>query len=35
MDRFGKAFTEHIKDNKESYPDGTVIDVEYYGKSLK
>ena len=28
------GFTNHIKDAKESYPDGTIIDVEYYGKSL-
>lgn len=28
------GFTEHIKDAKEVYPDGTQIDVEYYGKSL-
>ncbi len=29
------GFKEHIKDAKEVYPDGTEIDVEYYGKSLK
>lgn len=29
------GFTEHIKDAKEVYPDGTVVDVEYYSKSLK
>lgn len=28
------GFTEHIKDAQEVYPDGTVIDVEYYGKIL-
>ena len=28
------GFTEHIKDAKEIYPDGTIIDVEYYGKKL-
>ncbi|MBQ6546859.1 MAG: GNAT family N-acetyltransferase [Bacilli bacterium] len=28
------GFTEHIKDAKESYPDGTQIYVEYYGKYL-
>ena len=28
------GFTEHIKDAKETYPDGTVIDVEYYRKTL-
>ena len=26
---------EHIKNAKEVYPDGTEIDVEYYGKKLK
>ncbi len=31
-DHYG--FTEHIKDAKETYPDGTIIDVEYYGKAL-
>lgn len=31
--RYG--FTEYIKSCKEYYPDGTVIDVEYYGKTLK
>lgn len=31
--RYG--FSEYIKTGKEYYPDGTVIDVEYYGKSLK
>ena len=30
--RYG--FIEHIKDGKEVYPDGTTIDVEYYGKYL-
>ena len=29
------GFIEHIKDAQEVYPDGTTIDVEYYGKSLK
>ena len=29
------GFTEHIKDAQEVYPDGTKINVEYYGKSLK
>ena len=28
------GFNEHIKDAIESYPDGTKIVVEYYGKSL-
>ncbi len=28
------GFTEYIKSGKEYYPDGTVIDVEYYGKVL-
>ncbi len=28
------GFIEHIKDSKETYPDGTIIDVEYYGKKL-
>lgn len=32
---FKYGFREHIKDSKEVYPDGTEIDVEYYGKSLK
>ena len=37
---FGKknkhyGFVEHIKNAKEVYPDGTEIDVEYYGKKLK
>ena len=31
---FKYGFTEHIKDAKEVYPDGTTIDVEYYGKKL-
>ncbi len=31
--KFG--FTSHIKNAKESYPDGTLIDVEYYEKKLK
>ena len=29
------GFVEHIKNAKEVYPDGTEIDVEYYGKKLK
>ena len=29
------GFTDHIKDCQESYPDGTIIDVEYYSKVLK
>lgn len=28
------GFTEYIKSGKEYYPDGTVIDVDYYGKAL-
>ncbi len=28
------GFNEHIKSATETYPDGTVIDVDYYGKSL-
>ena len=28
------GFTEHIKNGVEIYPDGTQIDVEYYGKQL-
>ena len=28
------GFTEHIKNAQEVYPDGTIIDVEYYGKML-
>jgi len=32
---FNYGFNEHIKDSKEVYPDGTEIDVEYYGKSIK
>ena len=32
---FKYGFTDHIKDAKEVYPDGTTIDVEYYGKKLK
>lgn len=31
---FKYGFDEHIKDSKEVYPDGTEIDVEYYGKKL-
>lgn len=27
------GFNEYIKSGKEYYPDGTVIDVEYYGKT--
>lgn len=29
------GFTEYIKSGKEFYPDGTVIDVDYYGKTLE
>lgn len=29
------GFTEYIKSGKEYYPDGTVIDVDYYGKTLE
>lgn len=29
------GFVEHIRNAKEVYPDGTEIDVEYYGKKLK
>lgn len=28
------GFTEYIKSGKEYYPDGTAIDVEYYGKNI-
>lgn len=28
------GFSEYIKSGKEIYPDGTEIDVEYYGKKL-
>lgn len=28
------GFTEFLKSGKERYPDGTEIDVEYYGKTL-
>ena len=31
---FKYGFNEHIKNSKEVYPDGTEIDVEYYGKKL-
>ena len=31
---FKYGFTEHIKDAQGTYPDGTTIDVEYYGKKL-
>ena len=31
---FKYGFKEHIKDAREVYPDGTIIDVEYYGKKL-
>ena len=31
---FHYGFTEHIKNGVECYPDGTTIDVEYYGKKL-
>ena len=29
------GFTEHIKDSQDTYPDGTVISVQYYAKDLK
>lgn len=29
------GFTEYIKSGKGCYPDGTIIDVEYYGKTLE
>lgn len=28
------GFTEYIKSATETYPDGTVIEVDYYGKTL-
>ena len=28
------GFTEYLKTGEETYPDGTIIDVEYYGKKL-
>ena len=28
------GFNEYIKNSKDTYPDGTIIEVEYYGKSL-
>lgn len=28
------GFSKYIKSGREYYPDGTAIDVEYYGKSL-
>ena len=31
---FKYGFTEHIKDDFEKYPDGTVVTVEYYRKKL-
>ena len=31
---FKYGFTNHIKDAREVYPDGTTIDVEYYGRDL-
>lgn len=31
---FHYGFTEHMKNGVETYPDGTQIDVEYYGKYL-
>ena len=31
---FKYGFNKHIKDSKEFYPNGTEIDVEYYGKKL-
>ena len=32
---FKYGFTDHIKDAQEVYPDGTIIDVEYYVKDLQ
>ena len=29
------GFTDFIRNDSESYPDGTTIDVEYYGMNLK
>ena len=29
------GFTEKIKSSTETYPDGTVIQVDYYGKSIQ
>lgn len=31
---FKYGFCEHIKNSREIYPDGTNVDVEYYGKKL-
>ena len=31
---FHYGFADHIKNGVEVYPDGTEIDVEYYGKQL-
>ena len=28
------GFTDYIKNGKEIYPDGTIIEVEYYRKKL-
>ncbi len=28
------GFTKHIKNAQEIYPDGTIINVEYYSKNL-
>ena len=28
------GFTEHVSTGTETYPDGTVIQVEFYGKRL-
>ena len=28
------GFTDYIKSDKEVYPDGTTIEVEYYRKKL-
>ncbi len=28
------GFTEYIKSATEQYPDGTIIDVEYYGRNI-
>ena len=29
------GFTEHLEDSKEIYPDGTIVEVEYYRKKLQ
>lgn len=28
------GFSEYIKSSQEKYPDGTIIDVDYYGKNI-